>query len=534
MSAIWSDKKCQQFFWWALAFAAVMLFTQLGAADIYILDEAKNAQCAREMWHNGEWIVPTFNAELRTDKPVLHYWFMIASYKLFGFGYWQARFFSAVFGLGTLLVVFFAGKRLWNPRIALGAVLALVLSPHFLFEFRLSVPDPYLIFFSTCGFFAGLLYIEDLSWKWALLTGLSLGLATLAKGPVALALPGLCFMVYIIVQKKWKALASIKWVAAAIVYFAVAIPWYWLVHQQTAGAFTEGFFLDHNLNRFSDEKEGHGGNFFVVPVMVLAGMLPLSVLIFSRLRKKAAEWKEPLFVLSAVVSLVFVVFYGISSTKLPNYPMPAYPLLAILASAGFIYLLEQAKYPPMYALVTWLVIGLSLPIGGFFALKAEMDVATEAPLAWGLAILAAAQLLAFFVRKSGKPATSWKLALGGWVFMNAFALWIAYPKVYSHNPATQAYKTVLSTNSSLVAYKAFNPALLVQNPSHNFQIPVYQDPDALKQAIDSANNREVSVVTREEFVPEIESLGFKLVLAHKDLFELPTTVLLQPAVPKEN
>ena len=74
-----------------------LLLINLSEPMIYILDEAKNAECAREMLISGNYLVPYFNGELRTDKPPLHYFFMVLSYKLFGVSAFSARFFSAVF-----------------------------------------------------------------------------------------------------------------------------------------------------------------------------------------------------------------------------------------------------------------------------------------------------------------------------------------------------------------------------------------------------------------------------------------------------
>src|SRR5678816_3446059 len=45
----------------------ILLFQGLGSPSIYILDEARNAQCAKEMEQNGTFIIPTFNGKLRTD-----------------------------------------------------------------------------------------------------------------------------------------------------------------------------------------------------------------------------------------------------------------------------------------------------------------------------------------------------------------------------------------------------------------------------------------------------------------------------------
>src|SRR5919202_3358603 len=116
---------------------------------LWIYDEARNAECAREMWERNDWIVPTFNGTLRTLKPPLHYYFMFAGFDLFGVTEWGARFFSAVFGVATILTVYYFVKKYSSNLHALITSCVLLVSTHFLFQFRMSVPDPYLIFFNT-------------------------------------------------------------------------------------------------------------------------------------------------------------------------------------------------------------------------------------------------------------------------------------------------------------------------------------------------------------------------------------------------
>ena len=86
--------------------AALISFTFINAYPISILDEAKNAEAAREMLASGTYWVPKFNGELRTDKPPLHYYFMVLGFKLFGTTVLGARFFSALMGFITLLTTF--------------------------------------------------------------------------------------------------------------------------------------------------------------------------------------------------------------------------------------------------------------------------------------------------------------------------------------------------------------------------------------------------------------------------------------------
>ena len=92
---------------------------------VFMVDEARNSECAREMYEKSEMVVPTLNYELRTDKPPLHYWFMMAAYSLFGVNEFTARLFSAIFGTLTILLTFYATRRHLGLKQALFAVLVL-------------------------------------------------------------------------------------------------------------------------------------------------------------------------------------------------------------------------------------------------------------------------------------------------------------------------------------------------------------------------------------------------------------------------
>ena len=133
----------------------------IGGNTIYILDEAKNATCAMEMMQRNDWVVPTFNGELRTDKPPLHYFMMIISYKVFGINEFAARFFSALFGALTVVITFLFSIRFLGPKVGNWVVVVLLSSLHFALQFHLAVPDPYLVFFITAGLMSFYLFFEE-------------------------------------------------------------------------------------------------------------------------------------------------------------------------------------------------------------------------------------------------------------------------------------------------------------------------------------------------------------------------------------
>src|SRR5205085_5362308 len=141
-------------------------------------------------------------------------------------------------------------------------------------------------------------------------------LGTLTKGPIAIALPGLAILIWLTWEKKIKEIFSWKILVAGIIMFAIAVPWYLLVDKETNGAWTRGFFLQHNLGRFSEPMEGHGGPFIIVPVIILLGLLPASIFIGESFRKFKTTFNNSFLRLALSVVGIFVVFYSISSTKL--------------------------------------------------------------------------------------------------------------------------------------------------------------------------------------------------------------------------
>jgi 4-amino-4-deoxy-L-arabinose transferase-like glycosyltransferase len=131
--------------------AALVLLANLGSATLFDEDEPKNAACGAEMFARGDWIVPTFNHELRTDKPVLLYWLMLTSYHALGVNELAARLPSALLAVGSVLLVYHLGRLLYRPQAGLWAAIILATSLMFDVVGRASTPDSTLIFFITAG-----------------------------------------------------------------------------------------------------------------------------------------------------------------------------------------------------------------------------------------------------------------------------------------------------------------------------------------------------------------------------------------------
>jgi len=523
-SKFFVQKDQQKYLWLLLGLSIVLLFPGLGETPLWIYDEVRNAECAREMYERGDWIVPTFNGGLRTLKPPLHYYFMFGGFKIFGVTEWGARFFSAVFGVLTLLITYFFVNKYSSQRQAFITALILLASTHFLFEFRMSVPDPYLIFLNTASIFTAYAFFKEKKNYWLWLCAITMGLGTLAKGPVAIALPGAAIFIWLIWEKRLKEILSWKILAAGIIMVAVAVPWYLLVHQETNGEWTKGFFLQHNFGRFSEPMEGHGGPFIIVPIIVLLGMLPASIFIGELFKKFKPRFSDQFLKLGLSVIAIFIVFYSISSTKLPNYAMPCYPFVAILLG-HFINQAWEEKKAPLYPFILLLIINLALPIAAYFGIKKEVNTSGMEILAAFLLLLTIAAILAvyFILKKNFRKA-----AISSFILYTMFHLlmfnWL-YPAIYNQNPMSKTIDMVKKYDN-VVSYQIFHPSYTYYLPE---RVPVFKNLDSLKTFM-QANS--AAVITRKNFAEELKSIGLIEKASVHDLFEGNTTVIfVNPETP---
>ena len=293
--------------------SALVFFINLGGARLWDDDEPKNAQCAKEMWDRGDWIVPTFNGELRCDKPVLIYWLMMSAYQLLGATELAARFWSAVAAVGTTLVTYQLGRLLFNARIGFWAGWMLSSSLMFVVAGRAATPDSLMILCTTLAMLAfvrstwganatlaGANRLGDFlpkSWLGMSAAYAAMALGVLAKGPVAVVLPTLVLVVYTVaVRQSLAASTSVslaRWIprffspvawcvagwklrplTALAVVTAIALPWYLAVGVKTDGDWLAGFFGRHNVGRYLKSMEGHHGPFFYYVPAVFLGLLP--------------------------------------------------------------------------------------------------------------------------------------------------------------------------------------------------------------------------------------------------------------------
>ncbi|MCA9246893.1 MAG: glycosyltransferase family 39 protein [Planctomycetales bacterium] len=406
---------------WLVVAAGLVFFTNLGGPGLWDRDEPRNAGCAREMLERGDLVVPTFNGELRAHKPVLTYWLMMASYSVWGVDEFGARFFSALLGVGTVILTYHIGRMLYTAETGFWSAIVLATSLMFGVSSRAATPDAPLVFTCTltlCLFVRASTRARQRD-DTPLPTALSdwipiyaaMALAVLAKGPVGFLLPIAAIGLYLLIVLPCESPAPvtdslggrlrrvlarfsplriqrIAWqmrpLTGALVIALIAFPWYILVGLQTDGAFLQEFLVNHNKNRFTTSMENHRGPVFYYLIAILIGMAPGSIFagptiarVRSRLRENHA-WRDS-DVLMLCWAGVIIGAFSLAGTKLPSYVLPSYPALAVLVGA-FLYtwITENQRVDRRWFPASMMTLGLigagiaiGLPIAAHLLLPGE-------------------------------------------------------------------------------------------------------------------------------------------------------------------
>ncbi|MEN0046831.1 MAG: glycosyltransferase family 39 protein [Bacteroidota bacterium] len=515
--------------WLLIILTFLLFFLGIGQLPLYILDEAKNAECAREMWEKRDLIIPTFNDNLRTDKPPLHYFFMMLSYSILGVSAFAARFFSALMGVLTLSVTFYYTRKNLGRKATIWNILTLLSSLHFLFQFHLAVPDPYLIACIVIAVFAFQDGLENRSKMQLFLGYTATASGVLAKGPVALGLIGLVLLLYLLFTKQLnaKGLRKLNIPLGATWFLGLVLPWYVAVGKATNGAWLEGFFFTHNLNRFTDAMENHGGGFWMTWIYVLVGMMPFIFFLPAAIRKSifteislTEKSKSSNFLLlCSLAALVIIGFFTVSTTKLPNYTVPAYPFLAVLLG----YYFSQKKQLSWIPLAFWTLIGVALPIGLFFGVKSYELLNNFEWLAWLFVPLALGGIGSLFFHFKKQSNWSLRSVMIGNIASALLLFSIGLPKVFEQNPVEQSLH-LLDNQEQLIVYKNFNPAYLFNLER---TIPRVRVPLGLQQQLKVHPN--TTILTQERYLKELRFFPYPLdtIFMQQDLFEQQRSVLLR-------
>ncbi len=388
----------------------VLYLLPLGVRPLVSPDEARYAEVAREMLASGDWIVPRLNGLRYFEKPPLGYWLNAAAIKLFGENEFAVRFPSALAtGLTALLLFVWARKFSEERATPLFATAIFLLSFEVLAIGTFSVLDSVLSLWITAAiiaaFFACRAQEARKRMLLFILAGLACGLAFLTKGFLALVLPVIVIIPFVVWQGQCKTCLRMAWVPL-IAALVTVLPWSILIYRREPDFWRYFFWVEH-VDRFLSPHSGqHSEPFwFYVPIL-LGGAMPWTPLLGPIIQGLRHTNRKDPGVRLAICWLVFpFLFFSICSGKLVTYVLPCYPPLAFLIAVSVLKCLgeEDIKGFVTGARVVAGLAGLFF-VGLLAALLIGPELAKSVAL-WKWAVAAAGLLLwAAFCQAAVAPA----------------------------------------------------------------------------------------------------------------------------------
>jgi 4-amino-4-deoxy-L-arabinose transferase-like glycosyltransferase len=315
-------------------FAAVA-FYHLGNRPLIDYDESIYAQVAREALQNHSQLDLTWLGYIAQhkppqffDKPPLIIWLVETSQLVFGINEFSARFWTAIFAILTLPLVFLFTQKLSQSSaaatLAVAAFFAAFQFDDFAGVLQLDIPVGFFVLLALYSFWQA-----GENGRYHLLFWVAMGLGVMTKSVIGL-LPLPVVLIYSAAQADFKWLKSKNFLLGGLLFLAIVLPWHILQQIRYGGAFWDQYLTYHLLKRYAVTLDSNGGSphyyldIFFRQRILFCCLLPSLVWFIARSFKS-----KPHFFLTVTLLFIFL-FFSAAATKLPPYILVAYPYVAIM------------------------------------------------------------------------------------------------------------------------------------------------------------------------------------------------------------
>ena len=230
---------------------------RLGYPSFWDPDEATYAETTREMLAAHSWLVPLYDGQPFFDKPPLFFNLQMASFAVFGETELAARLVSALSALALVLVVWWFGTRLFNRDVGRNAALMFAVLPATFALSSYAIVDMTFTLFLFAG--SALVTVSALRDEGRLQYAgyVLLAAAVLTKGPVALVLAGLAFLLSLATAPEARVpLLRLRWGIGLLIVAALTAPWFLFMWRRFGDAFVTGYVFKENVWLFSGSLYG--------------------------------------------------------------------------------------------------------------------------------------------------------------------------------------------------------------------------------------------------------------------------------------
>ena len=329
-----------------LLLAALLFFFALGNHELQGSTEARVAGIAMAMHLDNDWVVPRLFREPFLEKPPLSLWLDAGAIRLFGGTTWAVRLASAFAGLFCVMLLYGMLRKFGRPKtLAFVAALMLATMASYWSNVRGVGEDSLLTLGVTMALLAFYQANRPESERdrsnlgtWLLFT-LGMVIATLSKGVLGLAMPGVVIFVYLastsLMDKRFKLG---DWIKPGLFTLLALVPlmiWLGFLYQRDGLQAVREVLLTNSVGRFSGSfvEAGHYEPFYYYIVKLPEAFLPWNILVYLGLwhfRKSLVRNRYRLFF--SVWLVAQFTLLTLASSKRTVYLMALTPAAAVLAA----------------------------------------------------------------------------------------------------------------------------------------------------------------------------------------------------------